>query len=124
MLPTPLQAIVSCDALYTHIQKQVKVRIRRTTITWNRSKEESNVENASPQAIVDTIQYSGTKRFSSVMPFKLIRRPQLLKEGHLIIANHTVFQSHLLSITIHNNSSIVHIAIISVIRSLITLNSS
>jgi hypothetical protein len=73
---------------------------------------------------VNAIQDSGTKRFSSVMSFKLIRRPQLLKKGHLIIANHTVLQSHLLSITIHDNSSIIRAAIISIISSLITLTSS
>lgn len=72
---------------------------------------------------MDAIQYSGTKRFSSVMPFKLIRRPQLLKERHLVITNHTIFQSHLLSITIHDNSSIIRASIISVISSLLTLNS-
>ena len=99
-------------------------RIRCATMTWNRRKKVRNVEHTLPQAIVDAIHDSCTKRFSSVMPFKLIRRPQLLQKRHLIKANHSVFQSHLLSITIQNNSSIIRTAIILVISSLITLNSS
>ena len=55
---------------------------------------------ASPQAVVDTIQYSGPERLPSVMSFKLIGWPQLLNKRHLIKTNHSVPQRHLLAVTI------------------------